>query len=48
MGSQKNAELHFVVRVCVVDVQCPKGAKTEAPKGMRERNMSKTCQKLSP
>ena len=26
--------------VCVGDVQCPKGAMTEAQKGLRERNMS--------
>ena len=28
------------VCVCVGDVQCPKGAMTEAQKGLRERNMS--------
>ena len=35
-------KLHFVVSlcVCVGDVQCPKGAMTEAQKGLRERNMS--------
>ena len=27
--------------VCVAHVQCSKGAKTEAPKGPRERNMAK-------
>ena len=40
MGSHKKAELHFVISLCVGDVQCPKGAMTEAQKGLRERNMS--------
>ena len=40
MGSHKKAELHFAVSLCVGDVQCPKGAMTEAQKGLRERNMS--------
>ena len=26
--------------MCVGDIQCPKGAMTEAQKGLRERNMS--------
>ena len=34
------AELHFVVSLCVGDVQCPKGAMTEVQRGLRERNMS--------
>ena len=33
----KNAELHFVVSLGLCS---PKEAKTEAPKGLRERNMS--------
>ena len=42
MESHKKAELHFVhmVSLCVGDVQCPKGAMTEAQQGLRERNMS--------
>ena len=36
----KKAELHLVVSLCVGVVQCPKGAMTEAQKGLRERNMS--------
>ena len=36
-----NAELHFVGSLCVQSTcAMPEGAKTEAPKGLRERNMS--------
>ena len=39
MGSH-NTELHFVVSLCGCSIRVmPKGAKTEAPKGLRERNM---------
>ena len=42
MGSDKNAELHFRDKpVCMCSRRAmPKGAKTEVPKGLRERNMS--------
>ena len=39
MGSQKKSGTTFCGKpVCVDDVQCPKGAITEAQKGLRERN----------
>ena len=37
MGSHTKSGTTFCV--CVGDVQCPKGAMTEAQKGLRERNM---------
>ena len=41
MGSHKKSGTTFCGKpVCVGDVQCPKGAMTEAQKGLRERNMS--------
>ena len=41
MGSHKKNGTTFCGKpVCVGDVQCPKGAMTEAQKGLRERNMS--------
>ena len=41
MGSHTKCGTTFCGKpVCVGDVQCPKGAMTEAPKGLRERNMS--------
>ena len=41
MGSHKKSGTTFCGKpVCVRDVQCPKGAMTEAQKGLRERNMS--------
>ena len=41
MGSLKKRGTTFCGKpVCVRDVQCPKGAMTEARKGLRERNMS--------
>ena len=41
MGSHKKSGTIFCGKpVCVGDVQCPKGAMTEAQKGLRERNMS--------
>ena len=37
----KKVKLHFVVSMCVRSTcAMPEGAKTEAPKGLRERNMS--------
>ena len=36
-----NAELHFVISLCMRNTcASPEGAKTEAPKVLRERNMS--------
>ena len=41
MGSHKKSGTTFCGKpVCVGDVQCPKGAMTEAQKGLRKRNMS--------
>ena len=40
-----NAELHFVVSLCVRSTRAmpPKGSRTEALQGLRERNMSLPC-----
>ena len=41
MGSHQKSGTTFCGKpVCVGDVQCLKGAMTEAQKGLRERNMS--------